>query len=238
MPHSPRTATLAFTCALLTVTVAGCTDSATPSSGASASPTPQQVTGRKICGGLLGETGGAVLEQLLHSDTFTERRETVKIDSAVEAAHILTRAAKPGASLNLCLAYATDGNQHHYMQIEANWYGLKKVDLDGPVSENTSVFNLTGIKKQSYAGQYAFAEDKWSVVTFRCPVGIGRPKGNVVQVVTTTGKEPASLDPNEQRERLTRTGAAAAARLASALGCLNESGLPDPVGELAAVPQT
>jgi hypothetical protein len=226
-----RAASVVLTSAALAAATAGCTDSGAHPAAPSASASKHVLSSTKVCSGLFANAEGAPLTELLESTAFTEDRESLTIESPGETAGHMRSEKKTKVVHYLCLTYASPYQPAKYVRIAADWYPYDIGKDADATNRGSSVFALS-------SGLHAYAEDHWAIIGFPCRVGIGKNPHTSVRVVAETQQDPAPSTRPEHREELTRAGAAAAARLASALGCLKESGLPDPVGELTAVPQT
>ncbi|MFK0167678.1 hypothetical protein ACIQU5_02615 [Streptomyces sp. NPDC090306] len=222
--------------AVLAFSVVGCSGGQSGAGGKAATPAASSpaAPAAKVCNGLFGDTGGPILGQMLGSRTFTESDDSLEVESVRQAASRMAKEKKTDTVHYLCLAYAAGGTPDDFIRIDVDWYQAQPGELTGRTTRDTTTFDLL----KGDGKMYAWAQDHWAIVDFRCPVAMGSEKNVVVEVAARTSHTPASASQTTHRELLTRTATTAATRLASALGCLKESGLPSPVGKLTTVPAT
>jgi hypothetical protein len=197
------------------------------------SPSDRGESVSQVCAGLLGETGTLSLRELLQAKQFVDNRGTLNVESAQRTAKAMSAESwNNRVNHYMCAIQRSDKAVGKSLNISARWYRLKSGDLSWKSDRDTSVYDLANRGRQTYATPYANTIDKSALLSFWCPVGIGKRHDTVVSLEASTFEKPNSATQQKQREQLTRIGHAAAVRLAKRLGCLAESELPTSLGQL------
>ncbi|NUL09555.1 hypothetical protein [Streptomyces lunaelactis] len=225
----------------LVLAVSGCSSTTEePDSGAS-SRQPQARPPSEICGGVLGASGAAALAKGRGSELFDDvDRDDMRELPLPQAAESLSTEAAPnagnGKSTYLCLARTRDQFAVGSFDISAKWRRLKPGDEERASSKTRSAYDLAEKTGQSRFVPYASASAASGTVMFSCPVAAGREEGVVLALDMMSFLLAQSGTEDKAPELLVRVIHPVAVKLATDIGCLEESRLPRTLGELNPLP--
>ncbi|NUL05197.1 hypothetical protein HRW07_18555 [Streptomyces lunaelactis] len=222
----------------LSLTLGGC--SGAEAQRATPPPPPQALPPSKVCGGLLGDTGGKALAELRGAERFVdvEQSDMAELTPSAAARQLRTAGASaPGSKRYLCLARTDDQFKGGNFNISVTWERLKPGDDKRGSSKPGSSNRRLGFDLAPRTGKpgyvpYANASAGSAFAFFACHTGDG-----VVLAVDLMSLWLAPLGREDRApELLVRVIHPVAVKLAQEMGCLAESRLPLTLGELTPLP--
>lgn len=215
---------------LVSVLLGGCSTGAT--SDPSPSPSsPQGVAADRLCAGLFGSGGGSALEQVTQSQRFVEAQGAKGLAAAASALRQEADFTRRGSQVNLCLSKTSGSNTNGTLEIYAQWLKTRANDYNWTSNQDSTVFDIVGDGKKDSGAPYAYAAPAFAGILFHCPQGPGSTKGTVL-TMNISSYHLNDAQNSRAPELMTRIAYDAAVKLATQMGCLKQSKLPEHLGTL------
>ncbi|AVZ75070.1 hypothetical protein SLUN_25665 [Streptomyces lunaelactis] len=202
---------------------------------------PQALPATAICGGVLNTAAGDALEGLTSSSTYSEidevgSEDVVTVAAAAAELKASPRTGKPKTRAYLCAAQAEDEHTSGSIQLSARWVELRPGDQDWASDDHWSVYDVSGAGKKTTRYPYASASSLSGRLEFHCPKGAGENEDTVLGVDMMSFRLARSGREEQAPEAIVRLMYSVAVKLATDMGCLEESRLPRTLGELNPLP--